>query len=114
MRSHHGGRQQEVVSRCRERVRLDARINRGYQTEGRPRLLGYADQAGSLTKREITKPSLAETTVAEGTETLGLCPAPESAFAYPAALAWARRRLDRCRRRDWRQGCSLHGTGLGA
>jgi hypothetical protein len=25
---HHGGRQQEVVSRCRERVRLDARISR--------------------------------------------------------------------------------------
>jgi hypothetical protein len=54
------------------------------QTEGRTRLLGYADQAGSLAKREITMPSLAETTVAENTETLGLCPAPEYAFAYPA------------------------------
>jgi hypothetical protein len=28
VRSHRGGRQQEVVSRCREHVRLDARINR--------------------------------------------------------------------------------------
>jgi hypothetical protein len=54
------------------------------QTEGRPRLLGYADQAGSLTKRKIAMPSLAEATVAEGTETLGLCPAPEYALAYPA------------------------------
>jgi hypothetical protein len=68
---------------CPERVRLDARINE-LQTEGRPRLLGYADQASSLTKCEITMPSLAEATVADGTETHGLCPAPEYAFAYPA------------------------------
>jgi len=33
---------------------------------------------------EIAVPSLTEATMADSTETLGLCPAPEYTFAYPA------------------------------
>jgi len=37
-----------------------------------------------LPKGEIAVPPFTETTMADGTETLGLCPAPEYTFAYPA------------------------------
>ena len=78
------------------------------QAERRPHFLGYADDAGSLPKGEITMPSLAEATFADGTIAFGLRPAPEYAFAYPAVCPFILidEVLRDCRRvgvRCWRQ-----------